>query len=225
MSQSYAKGGKFLVSPMSHETLHILFLGEQATWIKVARAVVEAPGSSMQIHSATSLRDAMHCLASDKWDAVLLDLQHPPAKELLLALQLHSVFHAVPAVALVPSSEAGLEEYALRSGAAACLALERISAEAVHDAAIVARTSKKPVAALRKTLQAQPANGTGKELVPETKTELVSHAVHNLLCVISANADILADQIDGSHPAARSVDQIKKAAKAAAELMRQLNTP
>jgi DNA-binding NarL/FixJ family response regulator len=186
MSQSYAKGGKFLVSPMSHETLHILFLGEQATWIKVARAVVEAPGSSMQIHSATSLREAMHCLASDKWDAVLLDLQHPPAKELLLALQLHSV---------------------------------------VHDAAIVARTSKKPVAALRKTLQAQPANGTGKELVPETKTELVSHAVHNLLCVISANADILADQIDGSHPAARSVDQIKKAAKAAAELMRQLNTP
>jgi predicted ABC-type ATPase len=81
------------------------------------------------------------------------------------------------------------------------------------------------VAALRKTLQAQPANGTGKELVPETKIELVSHAVHNLLCVISANADILADQIDGSHPAARSVDQIKKAAKAAAELMRQLNTP
>jgi DNA-binding NtrC family response regulator len=224
MGQSYAKDGEFLVSAMPQETLHILFLGEQATWLNVAQAVVEAPGSSIQIHGATSLRDAMHCLASDRWDAVLLDLQHPPAKELLLALQLHSVFHAVPAIALLPSSDAGLEDYALRSGAAASLDLERISAEAIHDAAIAARTSKKSAASLRKTLQIQAANDTGKELIPESKIELVSHAVHNLLCIISANADMLDDQIDRSQPAMRSIDQIKKAAKAAAELMRQLKT-
>jgi DNA-binding NarL/FixJ family response regulator len=220
----YAKDWELLERPMSLETLHILFLGEQGTWLKVAQAVVEAPGSSIQLHSATSLRDAMHCLASNKWEAVLLDLQHPPAKELLLALQLHSVFHAVPAIALVQSSDAGLEEYALRFGAAVCLALEGISTEAVYEAAIAARASKKSLAPSLKPPQALAANGTVKELIPESKMELVSHAVHNLLCVISANADILGDQVGGSQPAAKSVDQIKKAAKAAAELMRQLKT-
>jgi hypothetical protein len=59
-------------------------------------------------------------------------------------------------------------------------------------------------------------------IFPAAKIDIISHALNNLLCVINANADILADQVGGSQHAVRSVDQIKKAAKNAAELMRQL---
>src|SRR5271165_3136097 len=113
---------------MSQDTLQILFLGELPAWLKVAEAVVETPGAAMQIHRATSLRDAMHCLAAQRWEVVFLELHHPPAKELLLALQLHSVFHSVPAVALVARADAKLEGDALASGAAACLAMDKVSA-------------------------------------------------------------------------------------------------
>jgi len=38
-----------------------------------------------------------------------------------------------------------------------------------------------------------------------TKIELVSHALNNLLCVISAHADLLADQVAGPEPAVRCI--------------------
>jgi len=60
---------------------------------------------------------------------------------------------------------------------------------------------------------------------PVSKLDAISHAVNNLLCVINANADILSDQLDPSHNAPRSVTQIKKATKSAADLMRLLKTP
>ena len=68
-------------------------------------------------------------------------------------------------------------------------------------------------------------NEAGRDLYPGSKIELVSHALNNLLCVINANADMLADQLNGSQTGVRSVDQIKKATKTAAELMRHLKTP
>jgi len=61
--------------------------------------------------------------------------------------------------------------------------------------------------------------------LPVSKVEAISHAVNNLLCVINANADILSDQLDASHNGTRSVSQIKKATKSAADLMRLLKTP
>jgi DNA-binding NtrC family response regulator len=213
-----------MVRPML-DTLQILFLGELAIWLKVAQAVVEAPGASVQMHRATSLRDAMHCLASERWDAVFLDLHHGPAKELLLALQLHSVFHAVPAVALLACSDAKVKGDALSSGAAACLDVNRVTAEAIQEIALAAINSKKSAGSARKDSQMQLAGNNGEtDRFPSSRIELVFHALNNLLCVINANADVLADQVDGSQPAVHSVDQIKKAAKNAAELMRQLKT-
>ena len=61
--------------------------------------------------------------------------------------------------------------------------------------------------------------------LPVSKVDAISHAVNNLLCVINANADILSDQLDSTHNATRSVTQIKKATKSAADLMRLLKTP
>jgi CheY-like chemotaxis protein len=208
---------------MSHDQIQILFLGELPVWLKIAQALVDAQGTSPQIHRAASLRDAMRRLAAEKWDAVLLDLDHSPARELLAALQLHSVFHAVPAIALLASSDPQLEAAALSSGVGSCLGVGTINAKAVQDAILAAIHTNKSNASSRKGTQMQLLpDAPGNELVPTGKIELISHALSNLLCIISANADILAEQVDGSQYATRSVDQIKKAAKTAAELTRRL---
>ena len=211
---------------MSQDTIQILFAGELPTWLKVTQAVGGAPGGAMQLHRATSLRDAMRCLAADKWDAVLLDLYHPPAKELLSALKLHSVFHDVPAIGLFSLCDPHLEGAALSSGAATCIPIDTFSAEALQEATFVALHGKKFNGTFREATQMELLPiGPGRAVNLSGRIEAISHALSNLLCVISANADILADQVAGSQPAFRSVDQIKKATKTAAELMRQLKTP
>jgi CheY-like chemotaxis protein len=208
---------------MSQDPIQILFLGELPVWLKVAQTLVDAQGVSPRLHRAASLRDAMRNLAAEEWDAVLLDLNHPPAQELLAALKLHSVFHAVPAIALLASSNPQLEAAALSSGVGSCLVVDNITPKAVQDAVLAALKNNKsdtssPLGAQMPPQSDAPAN----ELVPAGKIELISHALNNLLCIISANADILAEQVDGSQYAIRSVDQIKKASKTAAELTRRL---
>jgi len=71
----------------------------------------------------------------------------------------------------------------------------------------------------------QTATAVGVDRLPSAKIDAISHALNNLLCVINANADILTDQLDSTHNAVRSVSQIKKATKSAADLMRLLKTP
>jgi DNA-binding NarL/FixJ family response regulator len=210
---------------MSHVALQILFLGEHPVWLKIAKAVDGAPPASIRLHCAASLRDAMRCLAAEKWDAVLLDLQYAPAKELFSAIRLHSVFHAVPAIALLASSDPHLQTAAYSSGASSCLVIDALTAESVQSAALAAIHSKKSVDPIGKSLQVRSLPEVpGKENHLNSKIELISHALHNLLCIISANADILADTVEGSQPAVRSVDQIKKATRTAAELTRQLKS-
>jgi CheY-like chemotaxis protein len=210
---------------MSDETLQILFLGELPVWLRISQAIVSAPGAAIQVHRSASLRDALRCLAAQKWDAVLLDIQHPPAKQLLSALRLHSVFHAVPAIALVPQETPALEASALSAGAVGCLAVQATTASALQEATLAAINNKKSFGVLGKGPQMPvESNGAGSDIFPVAKIDVISHALNNLLCVINANADVLADQVDGSQHAARSVDQIKKAAKNAAELMRQLKS-
>jgi CheY-like chemotaxis protein len=208
---------------MSQDPIQILFLGELPVGLRIAQTLVDAQGVSPQLHRAASLRDAMRHLAAAEWDAVLLDLEHPPARELLAALKLHSVFHAVPAIALLASPDSQLEAAALSSGVGSCLVLDTLTARVVQGAVLAAIQNNKSHAASQIGAQMQPLPyASGSELAPAGKIELISHALNNLLCIISANADILAEQIDGSQYAIRSVDQIKKASKTAAELTRRL---
>jgi hypothetical protein len=210
---------------MLQETLQILFFGDLPTWIKVAEVFVVAPLNSVQFHRATSLRDAMRCLADGKLDAILFEFSHPPAKELLSALQLHSVFHSVPAVALLAFADSDLEGAALSAGAASCLAIDNLNAESLRDATIAAIKSKKSSGNGQISGQMELILDTArKEALAGSRIEVISHALTNLLCIISANADILEEQFDASQPAGRSLDQIKKATKTATELMRQLRT-
>ena len=208
---------------MLHHTLQILFVGELPIWQKVEQAFAVAPDTSIEFHRTTSLREAMRCLAEGRWEAILVEFNYPPAKELLTALQLHSVFHAVPAVGLLAFADPHLESAALSAGTAACLAIDEITAETVHSAIIAALDGKKSNGSLGKVGQMEfLLDGPGKEPVSGSKIEVISHALSNLLCIISANADMLADKVDGSQPAVRSLDQIKKATKTATELMRHL---
>ena len=55
-----------------------------------------------------------------------------------------------------------------------------------------------------------------------TRAQVISHALNNLLCVITANADILSEHVDASGPGVRSLSEIKRAAKSASDLMRLL---
>ncbi len=208
---------------MVQDTFQILFVGELPVWLRIEQAFSAKSDTSIQFHRTTSLREALRCLAEGRWEAILIEFNFPPAKELLTALQLHSVFHAVPAVGLLAFSDPHLESAALSAGAASCLAIDEISAEAIKNAVIAALNGKKSNGSLGKVGQMEfLLDGPGKEPVSGSKIEVISHALSNLLCIISANADILADKIDGSQPAARSLDQIKKATKTATELMRHL---
>jgi CheY-like chemotaxis protein len=211
---------------MSTAGSQILFLGELPFWLKISQSIVEAPSSSFQICRAHSLTDALRRLRAEQWHAILLDLSHPSAQEFLAARKLHDGLDSVPVVALLPISDPQFHEAAVQAGAASSLLLADLNVASLQHALVTAintetlRNSSRKVNSM--SFPFEQSAGDGR---PVSKVEAISHAVNNLLCVINANADILFDQLDASHNATRSVTQIKKATKSAADLMRLLQTP
>ena len=212
---------------MSSARLQVLFLGELPFWLKISQSIVEAPAVSFQIHRSPSLRDALHRLGGEQWQALLLDLSHPSAQELLAARKLHDGMGSVPLIALLPIADPQFHEAANSAGAAAKLVLNDVSAAALQRAIVSACSGHSPQNPEKKgtpmTLPLDPTAASMDRLQP-SKLDAISHAINNLLCVINANADILTDQLDATHNAVRSVAQIKKATKSAADLMRLLRT-
>ena len=211
---------------MSNSGSQVLFLGELPFWLKISQSVVESPVASFEIHRSPSLRDALRRLDVERWHALLLDLSHPSAQELLAARKLHSAAGAVPVVALLPIADPQFQSAATAAGAATSLLFSEVNPTSLQNAvlyAIKSNTSRKP---FRKGMLMQFAHDSRSlDPLPSAKIDAISHAINNLLCVINANADILTDQLDSTHNAVRSVTQIKKATKSAADLMRLLKTP
>jgi DNA-binding NarL/FixJ family response regulator len=211
---------------MSNVGSQVLFLGELPFWLKISQSILEAPAASVKICRAPSFNDALRRLNSESWQALLLDLSHPSAQELLAARKLHDGLESLPIVALLPISDSQYQQAALAAGAASSLVLADVNAGSLQHALITAintetlRNSSRKVSSM--SLPFEQADVDGR---PVSKLDAISHAVNNLLCVINANADILTDQLDPSHNAARSVTQIKKATKSAADLIRLLKTP
>src|SRR5258708_19810797 len=87
---------------MSTTGSQVLFLGELPFWLKISQSIVEAPSSSFKICRAPSLAEALRRLNSEQWHALLLDLSHPSAQELLPARKLHHGLDSVPVAALLP---------------------------------------------------------------------------------------------------------------------------
>jgi len=211
---------------MSNAGPQVLFLGELPFWHKISQSIVEAPSSSFKICRAPSLSEALRRLDSEPWQALLLDLSHPSAQELLAARKFHDGLDCVPVVALLPISDPQFHQAAASAGAAASLVLADVSVASLQHALVTAINTETLRNSSRKaTSMSFPLEQAAVDHLPVSKLDAISHAVNNLLCVINANADILFDQLDATHNATRSVTQIKKATKSAADLIRLLKTP
>jgi len=211
---------------MPNSGSQVLFLGELPFWLKISQSVVESPVASFEIHRSPSLRDALRRLDVERWHALLLDLSHPSAQELLAARKLHSAAGAVPVVALLPIADPQFQSAANAAGAACSLLFNEVNPTSLQNAVVHAIKSNTPRKPFRKGMTMQFAHDSRSlDPLPSAKIDAISHAINNLLCVINANADILTDQLDSTHNAVRSVTQIKKATKSAADLMRLLKTP
>jgi CheY-like chemotaxis protein len=211
---------------MSTVGSQILFLGELPFWLKISQSILEAPSSSFQISRAPSFSDALRRLNSEQWHALLLDLSHPSAQELLAARKLHDGLGSVPIVALLPIADTQFREAAAAAGAASSLVLADLNVASLQHALVTAintetlRNSSRKANSMLYPFEQATVDGR-----PVSKVDAITHAVNNLLCVINANADILTDQLDPSHNAVRSLTQIKKATKNASDLIRLLKTP
>ena len=212
---------------MSTASSQVLFLGELPFWLRISQSIVEAPAISFQIHRSPTLHDALRRLGGERWQALLLDLSHPSAQELLAARKLHDGLGSVPLIALLPIADPQFHEAANSAGAAAKLVLNDVSAASLQRAVVSACNGHSTHNPEKKgTPMTLPLDRTAASMdrLQPSKLDAISHAINNLLCVINANADILTDQLDATHNAVRSVTQIKKATKSAADLMRLLRT-
>lgn len=211
---------------MSTSGSQILFLGELPFWLKICQSILEAPASSFQFSRALSLNDAVRRLNSEQWHALLLDLSHPSAQELLAARKLYDGLDSLPIVALLPISDPQFHQAAAQAGAASSLLLSELNVASLQHALVTAINTETLRNSPRKVSPMSfPFEHSSSDRLPANKIDAISHAVNNLLCVISANADILTDQLDATHNATRSLTQIKKATKNASDLIRLLKTP
>ena len=202
---------------------HILFLGEDTAWSTLSAALVAAPRVALKIHRAQSLNELFLVLAGGQWQAVVLDVHAWNFQGLHYVDKLRSEYPGFPILALHSSSAVGVPDKARNSGASRCLSLEHLSAEGIHNAVLSCLSAKKTQSLLRKTPPPQVGiSAPENPLLDPAKTQVISHALSNLLCVITANADMLDEHINHSGPGVHSLAEIKKAAKSAADLMRLL---
>jgi DNA-binding NarL/FixJ family response regulator len=200
-----------------------LFLGENPSWLKITEALAQSPFVSLTFQRASSSAATFSALSASSWDALALDLHASDFQALDSIQKFRSELPAFPILALLDPSDrdfADLATMALQAGASRCLSLHDLTAETMHQA-IRSLLPERKTPAVRKDsdlgiyFRKDPAH-------PPSRAEVVSHAVNNLLCVINANADVLADHFASSGLAAHSVHEIKKAAKSAADLIRNL---
>jgi CheY-like chemotaxis protein len=210
--------------PMYDPVFQILFLGENPSWLRVSHALAEFPEAPLHVHRSQSPSELFRLLASGRWDALAVDLHAWSFQGLRVVQKIRDEFPAIPIFALLYPSVKDLDTKARQAGASHCLSLNQLTVEMLHAALLEVHAENKTQAHLRKgsLMDLAPGDLRRDERFPTHRLGTVSHALNNLLCVISANADLLADRLDGSDPAAHSVAEIKKAAKSAAELMRRL---
>jgi len=203
-------------SPMYDPVFQILFLGENPSWLRVSHALAEAPEAPLRVHRSQSPAELLRLLAAGRWDALAIDLHAWSFQGLRIVQKIRAEYPAIPVFALLYPSVKDLDKKAHQAGASHCLSLNQLTADVLHTALLAAHSANKTQAHLA------PDDPQHAERFPAHRMNAISHALNNLLCVISANADVLADRLDGSDPAAHSVAEIKKAAKAAADLMRRI---
>jgi DNA-binding NarL/FixJ family response regulator len=208
---------------MYDTVFQILFLGENPSWMRVSHALSEAPAAPLRIHRSDSPSDLLRVLADGYWDALAIDLHAWSFQGLRVIQKIHAEFPAIPVLALYYPSVKDLDKKAQQAGASHCLPLNQLSADLLHNTLLEVHSEQKAQAHLRKADQMELAlDPRSIGHFPSNRMEAIAHTLNNLLCVISANADVLADQLPVSEPAVHNVAEIKKAAKSASDLMRNL---
>lgn len=208
---------------MSDAPFHLLFLGEDLAWSKLSQTIAAAPRGGIKIHRAQSLNELFLVLAGGHWHAVALDVHAWNFQGLHYIDKLRSEYPAFPILAFHSSTVNDLDNKARNVGASRCLSLESLTADSLFSTLLAILADRKSNAHLRKESSVhQTFNLPDQPDVVSSRTQAISHALNNLLCVITANADLLAEHVSHSSPGERSLTEIKKAAKSASNLMRQL---
>ncbi len=209
--------------PMHESVFQILFLGENPSWLRVSHALAEAPAAPLRIHRSNSPTDLLRTLAEGSWDALAVDLHAWSFQGLRVIHKIREEYPAIPVFALFYPSVKDLDKKAQRAGASHCLPLNDLSADLFHNTLLAAHSDHKTQAHLREAAQMElTLDPSANVYFTSNRLGAISHTLNNLLCVISANADLLADLLPASEPASHNVSEIKKAAKTASDLMRNL---
>src|ERR1700688_4005507 len=203
---------------MYDSVFQILFLGETLAWSKLAQALAETPHVPVKVHRLNSLADLFRSISDGQWHAVALDVNAWNFQGLHFVEKIRSEHPVFPIIALHTSSVRGIDTKAMILGASCCLAVDDLTMEILHGTIQACQSENKSNLPVRSGLQMQ--SGFATNDFPVTRNQAISHAMNNLLCVISAHADILSEHLDLSESVARNVSEIKKAAKSAAEFMR-----
>ena len=206
---------------MSNSPFHLLFLGEDLAWSKLSRALAAATRASIKIHRAQSLNELFLVLAGGRWHAVALDVHAWNFQGLHYVDKVRSEYPALPILALYSSSVNDLDNKARNVGASHTLAFETLDSQGLLSAVFSTLADLHPHSQARKD-SLVPEHLNLSEAGSASRTQAISHALNNLLCVITANADLLAEHLGRSSPGERSLSEIKKAARSVSDLMRQL---
>lgn len=208
---------------MSTSPFHIVYLGEDFAWSKLSQVLAAAPRASCKIHRAQSLNELFLVLAGGRWNAVALDVHAWNFQGLHYVDKVRSEYPLLPILALYSSSINDLENKTKNVGASHCLAIEALTAENLLAAIFSTLADPNSNSYSRKDSSVQLTSNLPDHSSPANpRTRAISHALNNLLCVITANADLLAEHVSGSSHGEHSLTEIKKAAKSASDLMRQL---
>ncbi len=208
---------------MQDSVLQILFLGEDAAWEKLSEVLAQSLGANLHARRADSLAGLFEVLAVGRFHAVALDVHAWNSAGLLFVEKVRTVYPALPILALYPPAAPEFDAKAVTSGASLGFPVDLLSPDLLRSSILTCLADPKAQSPVQKGSQMDLSwNAPDKTTFPSTKNQVITHALNNLLCVISANADILADQLHAVGPDARPLVEIKKAAQSAAVLMRQL---
>jgi DNA-binding NarL/FixJ family response regulator len=207
---------------MSTPQFHLLFLGEDSAWSTLTEALAAAPRASLRVHRAQSLNELLLVLAGGHWHAVALDVHAWNFQGLHYVDKLRSEYPNLPILALYSSSRPDLPNQAKNVGTSHCLALESLSGDALFTAVAAILADTQSDSHRRKDTPVPVTPNLPDPSSSAARNRAISHALNNLLCVITANADILADHVGASSPGEHSLSEIKKAARSVSELMRHL---
>ena len=204
---------------MSNSPFHLLYLGEDVAWSKLSQALATAPHASLKTHRAQSLNELFLVLAGGRWNAVALDVHAWNFQGLHYVDKVRSEYPSLPILALYSSSVNDLANKAKNVGASHTLALESLNPDTLLSAIFSTLAELHPH--VRKDSPVLSSFDL-PEATSGSRNQAISHALNNLLCVITANADLLAEHVSSASPGEHSLTEIKKAAKSASDLMRQL---